>query len=315
MKTIQILLFFLALSCTALSQSTDPLAYHTAKQLSDTSYSIKKANGDSTVFLFEGGNAATFSGPQQDLQNVTDNGNVTRNKIKMANLNLANVSTYATQDTAIKYGLVSGDIYKLPPNAENNRLLAIVDDVSDSNFNLIIDNSNNDTYLKFYVSGTADIEMTINWGDGSTVQSFTGTSNYEPEHTYSTPGIYHVSFTFNDYSLIDVFNAGIDRSDHCNISAFHNANLFTKITELDVEGTGMKVWSYSDGFAPTIKYLWFSDNYLSSAQMDKLLMYIDSLTFNEGGKELHMWQLTSAEPGPLGMAAISSLESKGWSVY
>jgi hypothetical protein len=58
MKTIQFLLFFLAFSGNAFSQNTDQFAYHTANQLSDTSYSIKKANGDSTIFLFEGSNSS-----------------------------------------------------------------------------------------------------------------------------------------------------------------------------------------------------------------------------------------------------------------
>lgn len=56
MKTIQFLLFFLALTFNVFAQ-TDPLSYHTTRQLSDSSYSMKKANGDSTIFLFEGGNS------------------------------------------------------------------------------------------------------------------------------------------------------------------------------------------------------------------------------------------------------------------
>lgn len=261
------------------------------------------------------GNSGTFSGTQQNLQDVTDKGNFTSKNVKVATVNLSNVPTYATQDSAIKYGLVRGDVYKLPADANSNRFLAIVDNGADSNFNLVVDNSNNDTYLKCMISGSGDIEMTINWGDGSGAESFTGTSYYEPSHTYSAPGIYRVDFTFNDYSLINVFNAGTDLSDHCNVSAFHNASLFTKITEFDIEGTGLKIWSYSDGFAPTTKYLWFSDNYLSSAQMDKLLTYINGLTFNAGSKELHMWQITGAQPTSVGLAAINSLESKGWSIY
>lgn len=261
------------------------------------------------------GNTGSFSGGQQNLQDVTDNGNVTTNKVEVATLNLSSVPTYSTQDSAIKDGLVKGDIYKLPPDAGNNRLLAIVDTSIDHNFNLTIDNSNNDTYLKFIVSGSADIEMTIDWGDGSTVQSFTGTSYYEPDHTYSTVGIFHVSFTFNNYYLIRDFNAGVDLSDHCNISAFHNANLFTNISEFDVEGTGMKIWSYSDGFSPTSQYLWFASNNLSSEELNKLLIYIDGLTFNTGDKELHIEaQANNATPTGAGLAAITSLESKGWYV-
>jgi hypothetical protein len=40
------------------AQNTDSLSYHNSHQLSDTSYSVVKANGDSTIFLFEGGNSS-----------------------------------------------------------------------------------------------------------------------------------------------------------------------------------------------------------------------------------------------------------------
>lgn len=72
MKTIQFLLFFLTLSCTALSQNTDPFAYHTATQLSDTSYSIKKANGDSTIFLFEGSDSSNSVSTAYVSKSVAD---------------------------------------------------------------------------------------------------------------------------------------------------------------------------------------------------------------------------------------------------
>ncbi|MGN6567593.1 MAG: hypothetical protein ACTHJ0_06560, partial [Flavipsychrobacter sp.] len=57
MKTIQILLFLFVFTSAAFAQNTDPISYHSSHQMSDTSYSLKKANGDSTIFLFEGGGA------------------------------------------------------------------------------------------------------------------------------------------------------------------------------------------------------------------------------------------------------------------
>lgn len=59
MKIIAFLLFFLTVTGNVFSQNTDPLSYHSSRQLTDTSYSVKKANGDSTIFLFERGDSAS----------------------------------------------------------------------------------------------------------------------------------------------------------------------------------------------------------------------------------------------------------------
>lgn len=59
---IGIVFFFLFAANYGFTQSTDPLSYHTAKQLSDTSFSVKKANGDSTIFLFEGSSPSDSTG-------------------------------------------------------------------------------------------------------------------------------------------------------------------------------------------------------------------------------------------------------------
>jgi hypothetical protein len=58
MKTIRLFIFFLAIASGVAAQNTDTLSYHNSHQLSDTSYSLVKANGDSTIFLFEGGNSS-----------------------------------------------------------------------------------------------------------------------------------------------------------------------------------------------------------------------------------------------------------------
>lgn len=261
------------------------------------------------------GNSGAVSGAGQNLQNVTDNGSITSNKVTIANLNLSNIPTYATQDSAIKYGLVKGDVYKLPADGNNNRLLAIMDNALDTNFNFIVDNSNNNTHLKFRLHGYGNYNMTINWGDGSTAENFSGNNEYTPDHTYTTAGIYHVSFTFNDYSLIEWLNIGIDFSSTCNVSAFHNLQRFTHLVQADIEGTGMKVWSYSDGFAPSVNVLWFSSNNFSSTELNKLLVYLDGLSFNTGPKKLFIqYQKTGNTPIGIGLAAIASLQSKGWTI-
>jgi hypothetical protein len=56
MKRILLILFLLATLDNLSAQNTDPLSYHNSRQLSNTSFSIKKPSGDSTIFLFEGGN-------------------------------------------------------------------------------------------------------------------------------------------------------------------------------------------------------------------------------------------------------------------
>ena len=58
MKTIRLFIFFLAIASGVAAQNTDPLSYHNSHQLTDTSYSLLKADGDSTIFLFEGGNSS-----------------------------------------------------------------------------------------------------------------------------------------------------------------------------------------------------------------------------------------------------------------
>ncbi|MGN6340462.1 MAG: hypothetical protein ACTHML_05845 [Ginsengibacter sp.] len=250
-----------------------------------------------------------------NLQDITNTGNATTNKIKVANINLSAVPTFANQDSALKSGLISGDVYKLPADASKNSLLAIVNTAIDSNFNFIVDNSNNDTHLKFQIRGYSTYLLTVDWGDGTSSENFSGSASYTPDHTYTTSGVYHVSCSFNNYSLIQVVNIGIDFSLTCHVTAFHNADLFTNLEELDVEGTGMKLWTYSDGLAPTVNDLWFSSNYMNSVELNKLLVYLDGLTFNPGAKQLYIgYQQTAQGPTGEGLSAINSLQLKGWSI-
>lgn len=294
-KFFSFLLIFLYTFNNSLSgQTTDSASYHSTRKLSDTSYSLKKANGDSTIFIFE--------------SSINNNAN----DWSSSKFNLKNLLTYPTQDTAIKYGLVRGDVYKVPPDANNNVLLAIVDNELDTNFNLIIDNSNNDTHLKFRIDGNANFNLTIYWGDGSS-DSYTSAQGYTPVHDYTTAGIFKASCQVSSYSSVKRVIIGTDYSDSCNVSAFHNVQLFTNLQVFDVEGTGMKVWSYSEGLPASLNSSWMSGNKLNTAEINKLLIYYDSQQFTPGPKNLFIRYM--ATPTGAGLNAKASLEAKGWTIH
>lgn len=59
MKKILVILFLLVSIDNLSAQSTDPNSFHSARQLTDSSYSLKKPNGDSTIFLFQGANSSS----------------------------------------------------------------------------------------------------------------------------------------------------------------------------------------------------------------------------------------------------------------
>jgi hypothetical protein len=250
-----------------------------------------------------------------NLQDVTNSGHVTTNKIKIANLNISGIPTYPRQDSAVKYGLVSGDVYKLPVDSNNNSILAVVNNSPETNFNLIIDNSNNNTDLRFKVAAFANFNLTIEWGDGQ-INHYTGANTYLPIHVYSTAGIFRAVLLLNDNSLARQIVIGSDYSDNCNVSAFHNAQIFTNLQGLDIEGTELKLWTYSDGLPQTLTSSWLSSNKMGPAELDKLLLYFDRLVFNAGPKDLFIgYQSSGLGPTSEGLSAISSLQLKGWNVH
>ena len=121
MKTIQFLLFFLTLSFNVFAQNTDLLSYHTSHQISDSSYSLKKANGDSTIFLFEGGNSGsnyrTMSENADSTQLIWQGGNQPSDTLEIWG---AGVTTDSS--TTGNTGSTGGN-YLLPYNSDSTDYL------------------------------------------------------------------------------------------------------------------------------------------------------------------------------------------------
>lgn len=331
-KIVGLFLLLFVFEESLIAQNTDPLSYHTSRQLSDTSYSIKKANGDSTVFLFE------------------SDGNSSTGLPNLMNRNYPDDST-----AAVDGGLNVGDFYRT-----GNIVKVVVTNIS--TFNYTIDNTsgnfaNNGFTIDNY--GSPNFDLTVNWGDGTIDSSFTGTYIYTPVHTYSSPGIYKVIVTASDPTVIRelklAYTSAMNIIDVKYTSLFTKLRLFSlylsnasnvddiitklpatvttidlgsnKISSFDpatIPCTSMDNFSItwnkltafipSAGLPPTITNLNIRGNKLTSTDVNNTLVWLDGLTFNTGSKTLDIRQQPIAPPSGAGLTAIASLQAKGWIV-
>lgn len=331
MKTIPFL-FFLALSFNAFSQNTDPLSYHTTRQLSDSSYAIKKANGDSTIFLFEGG-GGSYSGM----------GN-------LANRNFPNDSV-----AVVLGGLKQWDYYRTGNMVKIVATVPIIPPPS-GDFNYVVDNMDGTSAIQSVkIDGwNGNFNVTVDWGDGIIDSSYKNASEYTMTHTYSAPGIFNPKFSANDYTKpSEVFLHTL--SNPINVTAIHNvskfSNLFlysvshTNINTIDtfnfppsvvhIDAVGNKFTSFNPVLPPglitldissnsnltsftpnlpsTVNELYLTYCSLSTAEVNNILIYLDSLTFNAGAKRLDIRQ-GGSPPSGSGATALTSLTSKGWTI-
>jgi restriction endonuclease S subunit len=73
-------------------------------------------------------------------------------------------------------------------------------------------NSNGNTQ-SWFVQGSSNFTMTVNWSDGS-INNYTGADNYQPTHTYSTQGDYIATITLSNSSLITYLDVSTSYGDN-----------------------------------------------------------------------------------------------------
>lgn len=330
MRTIQLLLF-LALSLDAFSQNTDPLSYHTARQLSDSSYSIIKADGDSTMFIFEGNAMPDLSG---------------RN--------------YANDSIAVVAGgLKMWDYYRTGNIVKIVTTLPVNGFPFSADFNYVVDNVDGTSVDQtIRIDGySGNFNITANWGDG-TVDHFSGAEDYMMTHSYSSNSVYNPVFTISDYSLpteiyisqgasatnvkainnINIFNSlnllELSNSSLTNVDSLiypssltylglgsNNITSFNPVsplphalTLLDIGWDNLTVFSPAVGIPSSLVNLHLRGNLLTASEVNNTLVWLNGLTFDAGPKTLDIRQRTPAPPSGAGLTALSSLTSKGWTI-
>lgn len=330
MKTIQIL-FFLTFSLNAIAQNTDPLSYHSARQLSDSSYSVKKANGDSTVFLFEGN-------PMPDLS--------TRD---YANDSIAVVTGGLKMWEYYRTGNIVKIVTTLPASGfpASNDLNYVVDnlDGASANQTIRIDGWN------------GNFNITADWGDGTT-DHFTGAEDYTLTHSYTSHSVFNPVFIISDYSLpteiylsegsqainvkkinnltifsslvlLELGNSSLINEDSLqypstltdlglgsnNITSFNPVtSLPSGLKSLDISWVNLTSFSPATGLPATLKDLDVKGNLLTTTEVNNTLVWLNGLTFNAGAKTLDITQRTPAAPTGAGLTAVTSLTAKGWTI-
>jgi len=93
--------------------------------------------------------------------------------------------------------------------------------VEETPVGLVFNSTNNNQ--NWFVQGSSTFNMTVDWGDGDT-QTFTSANNYNPTHTYSTPGDHAVNIIFNDPTLVT----------YLDISTGYGDNRLKGMTGLDI---------------------------------------------------------------------------------
>jgi surface protein len=75
---------------------------------------------------------------------------------------------------------------------------------------LTVNNTAGGAQAAFFIQGTSAFTMTITWGDGSAVQTLSGSSSYTVNHTYLTTGTLTVWITVSNFGGIQTFNISED---------------------------------------------------------------------------------------------------------
>jgi hypothetical protein len=100
------------------------------------------------------------------------------------------------------------------------------------------------TTVGFFIQGSANFNMTVDWGDGNTT-TYNGSNGYSVTHTYATSGTYVAQIGVNNCSLISTFSlngqSGLiaPLTDISGLGNFSNLNYiyisYTKLTNFDPE--------------------------------------------------------------------------------
>lgn len=212
------------------------------------------------VLKVKGGTDAALN-----LQDVTNSGNSTTKKISVANLNLTNLPIYTNQDSAVRHGLINGDVYKLPAQESGNSILAIVDTLLPDGFNYTVDNSEGESHPGFQIANhdSTHFNLTVDWGDGN-AETHTNFANYICTHTYSTNNIFTIRITVNDISIPTIL-------------AINN----------DFTGDGNEMTSISNlSKLINLKWLYMERNRLSPALIDSIKLPAGLTDLGLGGNYL-----------------------------
>jgi Leucine-rich repeat (LRR) protein len=88
----------------------------------------------------------------------------------------------------------------------------------------------------------------------------------------------------------------------------------TALTQLDLSYNALSYFHPTNALPATLTLLDLTNTGLNTGEIDNTLIYLDGLTFNAGAKTLNITQSVPTPPTSTGLAAITSLQSKGWTV-
>lgn len=184
-------------------------------------------------------------------------------------------------------------------------------------FNFTIDNSSGTAVPHFYIQSTTGyFAATVNWGDGTTANSYTTTGYIEPTHTYASNGVYNVSINFTSgIDQVTDVNINGDLGGVNNVTTIDKLNLLTGLKILSLWGNKLtNGFAPASGIPPTITTMDLANNGMTVSGVNNSLVYLDSKTFNAGAKTLTITQSPSAAPSGAGATAKTNLTSKGWTI-
>ena len=212
---------------------------------------------------------------------------------------------YANQAAALADGKTNGYVYKLPPDANGNHLLAVMDTVLEPALRLTVDNTSglySKMNMKFSYNGPDTLR--VDWGDGSNNIYVTpdGSSPLVPIHTYSTSAVFDVTIksNFNDRlqeiylnTASDTVKSGIKRVTGVylyttlNVLRFSNG-LVTNIDTLSLPSTltelsanNNKITSINRSLPISLVTLSLNSNLLVSANFSNYPTSVEDFYLND----------------------------------
>ena len=159
---------------------------------------------------------------------------------------------------------------------------------------LTVDNTEGDAVVDFTVSGDANFNVYINWGDGSEIEKFENSNTYNITHTYSQESTFTFYVNFTDAENV----TDVNFSNSVNITSAFNFNLLTNLEVIDLSGNALTTFDPAVALPITLQSLNLSDNEI--AVFNPTIALPSALeTLNLSSNNLTAFALTTTVPATI----------------
>lgn len=180
-----------------------------------------------------------------------------------------------------------------------------------SNFSFVVNPFEDDpTEANFTIISSVSVPLTVDWGDGTTTD-YAASTNRQALHTYATSGVFTITLII-DPTVVETVDLTFSL-----VTTVQNITVLTALERLDIDGGALVEFMpiVVNGIPLTLRDIRINNNIFTSAEVNAVLIYIDTLfTDNLGGTLLLQSTAGTNPPTGAGATAKTSLIAKNWIV-